>query len=225
MAASGMAEDSRGSAPPDGGSGALPAGATPLPLEASAYYLPAFLSADEGRALFEELDSGYDLQPRSITMADGESWREETGKLMFVAPRLTDTELFPAAHGRRVAWPDSIEKIMRRAAALTGRTYEVCVGIYYPDGRAGIDFHTDLPAFGDTTSIASVSLGAARVLTLRDRRDPALRLPVPLAPGSLLHMGDDFQARYEHALLPDPHCHEPRINLTFRVFGDGTGHV
>ena len=214
-----MAEETGRTALPTDRNGSLPAGATALPEAVPAFYLPDFLAPEESKSLFDEIRAGYNIEPRTMTMADGSEWQQTTGKLMFVAPRLTDETLFPASHGRRVVWPASIEKIMQRAAAITGGTFEVCVAIYYLDGQAGVDFHADLPAFGDTSSIASVSLGAERVLTLRDQRDPSRQIPIKLAPGSLLHMGRGFQSRYEHALLPDPHCEEPRINLTFRIFG------
>ena len=190
-----------------------------LPLECESFYLPGFLTDDESQALFAELCDNYDLQPGTITLADGTEWQQTCGKLMFVEPRLIDPTLFPLAHGRRVAWPKTVEAVMERAAAITGTTYQVCVGIYYPDGKSGVDFHADPPAFGDTSSIASISLGAQRRLTLREQADHAKSIDILLERGSLLFMGERFQDRYEHALLADDHCTRPRLNLTFRRFG------
>lgn len=190
-----------------------------LPLSCEASYLPGFLSEEESWALFHEIYDNYDISPAAITTQNGTECPQEVGKLMFVEPRLTDPELFPLAHGRRVPWPRLLEDVMKRAAGITGTTYEVCVCIHYPDGNAGVAFHSDFPAFGDTSSIASVSLGAERRLALREKNDWSNEHVVQLGHGSLLFMGRHCQDRYEHALLMDEECKDPRINLTFRMFG------
>ena len=107
----------------------------------------------------------------------------------------------------------------RRVGAVTGCDHPVCVAIYYPDGRAGVDYHSDPPAFGDTRAIASISLGCERRFGIRDLEGQAEDYVMRLAHGSLLTMGPGFQDRYAHAILLEETCTEPRINLTFRCFG------
>jgi alkylated DNA repair dioxygenase AlkB len=196
---------------------------TGLPPLGEAAYFPGFLDEAEAWALFRELAEGYDLSPRTITLADGTAWREAIGKLMFVEPRLVDPAVFPEEHGRRVAWPASVEQLMRRVAAEAGTEYQVCVGIHYPDGGVAMGYHADPAAFGDTDSIASVSLGAERCFAIRSRAEPSREWRLRLGHGSLFLMGAGFQAAYEHALLPEPECEAPRINLTFRRFGWAPG--
>jgi alkylated DNA repair dioxygenase AlkB len=196
---------------------------TGLPPAADAAYHPGFLDGAAAWALFRELAEGYDLSPRTISLADGGEWREEIAKLMLVEPRLVDPAVFPAEHGRRTAWPASIEGLMKRTAAVSGVEYQVCVAICYPDGSAAMGFHADPEAFGDTDSIASVSLGAERLFAIRSREAPSRTWRLRLGHGSLFVMGAGFQEAYEHALLPEPGCGSPRINLTFRRFGRTAG--
>lgn len=190
-----------------------------LPLACEAYYQPEFLAAADAWTLFREIHDQYDIEPRELTLADGSFWQEAQGKLMFVAPRLVDPEVFPPEHGRRVAWTSSIEALGRDAAELTGTSYEVCVAIYYPSGETGMGFHYDPDAFGDTSSIASVSLGAERCFQVRSRETGDVALEMTLAHGSLVTMGQGFQDLYEHGIAIDETCRDPRINLTFRQFG------
>jgi alkylated DNA repair dioxygenase AlkB len=190
-----------------------------LPLACEALYLRDFMAPDDAWSLFHLLREDYDVEPGTLTLADGSEWREETGKLMFVEPRLADPSVFPAEHGRRAPWPTAIEALSRRVGAVTGCDHPVCVAIYYPDGRAGVDYHSDPPAFGDTRAIASISLGCERRFGIRDLEGQAEDYVMRLAHGSLLTMGPGFQDRYAHAILLEETCTEPRINLTFRCFG------
>ena len=80
-------------------------------------------------------------------------------------------------------------------------------------------YHSDPSAYGNTDCIASVSLGAEREFLLRDQENPDETYSYLLENGSLIIMGEHCQEHYEHAVPPDPTCHAPRINLTFRKFG------
>ena len=81
-----------------------------------------------------------------------------------------------------------------------------------------MDYHRDVSAFGDTSHIASISLGAERMFSLRELETGEV-CDVHLAHGSLIYMGPGCQERYEHAVPADPGCGEARVNLTFRLFG------
>ena len=54
-------------------------------------------------------------------------------------------------------------------------------------------FHRDLPAYGDTSAIASLSLGAEREFIFRKTTNPDERFAIPLISGSLLFMGKGCQ--------------------------------
>jgi alkylated DNA repair dioxygenase AlkB len=74
----------------------------------------------------------------------------------------------------------------------------------------------DEPELGAAPTIASLSFGAVRRFRLRHRRDPALRLELELAPGSLLLMRGSTQALYRHDLPRTARPLGPRLNLTYR---------
>jgi len=197
---------------------------TLLPLECPTRYYPDFLAPHDSAELFEwiRMESGVP-DAREITLADGSTFVQETGKLMFVDPVLTDHDVFSAAHGRRIAWPPVVVPLRDRIEKLTGMEFSVCVCIYYPDGKASAGFHFDPPAFGPTTVIPSISLGAKRKFQIRRQEDHSDEYGIELADGSLLIMGEGFQNLYEHSVPVAEECWTPRINLTFRPFEWPTG--
>lgn len=190
-----------------------------LPLNCRAFYHAGFLSEHEASVLFDEITTGFDVTNRIVKMQDGSENIAETGSFIFTDPELTPFEALPEVWGGRAAWTDSLADIRERIAVATGVKFQVARCIYYQDGSEGMDFHRDLPAYGNTDEIASLSLGAERDFVLRDVADSENRLSIRLASGSLLFMGEGTQENYEHALPHDENCHHPRLNLTFRKYG------
>ena len=116
--------------------------------------------------------------------------------------------------------PDAaVDRLM--ANGEFARAAQVARCIYYKDGSEGADFPGDLPAFGPTSAVASLSLGAEREFVFRSTSDAARRFSIHLSPGSLLFVGEGCQEIYEHALLRNERCDKPRLNLTFRKYGRG----
>ena len=191
----------------------------PLPLNCRAFYHADFLSEHEASVLFDEITMGFDVTNRIVKMQDGSEHIAETGSFIFADPELTSFEALPEVGGGRAAWTDSLADIRERIAVATGVKFQVARCIYYQDGSEGVDFHRDLPAYGDTDEMASLSLGAERDFVLRDIADSEGRFSIRLASGSLLFMGEGTQENYEHALPHDENCHQPRLNLTFRKYG------
>jgi alkylated DNA repair dioxygenase AlkB len=190
-----------------------------LPIDCDARYYPGFLSPEESAVLYQAIWNACDLSPAKIVAPGGSEFVPSFGKCMFVDDELVNSTRFPPAHGSRRPWIDELLALKQRIEDLTGKVYGVCVCIYYKDGECGADYHSDLTAFGDVSSIASVSLGAERAFMFRriDNHDDTYRLD--LGEGSLVIMGARCQELYEHALPVDPDCRQPRINLTFRMFG------
>jgi alkylated DNA repair dioxygenase AlkB len=90
----------------------------------------------------------------------------------------------------------------------------------YRDGRDSMGWHSDdEPELGPQPLIASLSFGAARTFRLRARATRETALSIELAHGSLLVMGGDTQALYQHALPQRARVSGARINLTFRLVG------
>ena len=190
-----------------------------LPPDCEIAYHAGFLGETEAAALFDELVGGYDVTNKIIRMADGSEHVAETGAYMFLDAELESFDKIPEVWGGRSPWPESLARIRERIEEMTGIYFQVARCVYYQDGSEGVDFHQDLAAYGDTTQIASLSLGAEREFVLRKIENPAERYAISLQPGSLLYMGKGSQTLYEHALPHDDSCREPRLNLTFRKYG------
>lgn len=190
-----------------------------LPVECQVDYYEDFISASQSAEIYNWIHENCQItDANKIVMADGTIHTREMGKCMFVDQELTDFSVFIKEHGRRIEWPQVLIPLRDKVEAITGAEFAVCVGIFYRSGDVGLNFHSDFPAFGPTSLIPSISLGAKRTLVLRKRSDPANECKIELANGSLIIMGEGCQEDYEHAVPIDTHCKEPRINLTFRPF-------
>lgn len=190
-----------------------------LPIQCEAYYLADFLRGAEAEALFAEILSGFDVTDRRVRMIDGTEYISEAGGYIFADTELTSFEALPEVWGQRSPWPDSLALVRDRITRQTGIRFHVARCVYYKDGSEGVDFHTDLPAYGSTSAIASLSLGAEREFVFRGTSDTAERFSIRLSSGSLLFIGAGCQELYEHALPRDERCGKPRLNLTFRKYG------
>lgn len=191
-----------------------------IPLNCTLDYIQQFLNLEEATSLFQEFESDYKLPDCPIVYnINGEEFKSDFGKITVMDQELYDQNKFPKAiYGNTMIWPTSLRQIKERIEDLTQRKFQFCVCIYYPDGNTGVDFHTDPPAFGDTTVIPSLSLGEERNFLLKEIETGVIH-EMQLAVGSLLIMGEHCQERYEHCLPVDPAYKNPRINMTFRQYG------
>jgi hypothetical protein len=189
-----------------------------LPIGCDASYEQEFVTAERSRSIFDAIVSSCELS-RAIPMADGTEFLLDTSRIIFADPDVVETGALPAIHGPLQTWIEAVQDLRERVEGHAQRAYDVCVCILYESGHSGVAFHSDLVAYGDVSSIASVSLGQQRRFVFRDRDDHDDTFELELADGSLLLMGDRCQERYEHALPVDPERVGPRINLTFRTLG------
>ncbi|MFK8161893.1 MAG: alpha-ketoglutarate-dependent dioxygenase AlkB [Lewinella sp.] len=191
-----------------------------LPLNCTASYHADFLSVAEAVTLYDYIlhECGIDDFRITTHTADGPGLAA-FGKLMFIDEDLHQSGRFPeAAYGKNFPWPPEILTLKNRVEAHTGLVFGTCVCIWYPDGNIGVDYHSDQPAFGDTTVLPSISLGAERNFQLRENATGKV-FEKRLETGSMIIMGAHCQDRYEHCLPEDPACTEGRINITFRQVG------
>lgn len=120
--------------------------------------------------------------------------------------------------------------IEKKIKELTGKdwNYNIILCNRYLSGKDVINFHSDKEEYGDTKSIASISLGVKRTFTYRNKTIDEL-VPVVLNHGSLIFMGDNCQERYIHGMKKEDlnlinsdndvnKYNGTRINLTFRIF-------
>lgn len=121
-------------------------------------------------------------------------------------------------------WLPALAALRGRLESELGQPFNSVLANRYRSGADAMGWHSDdEPELGPEPLIASVSLGATRRFVLRHRRDPALRLEVELAPGSLLLMGGPTQRHWKHALPRTARPVGERINLTFRRILPGRG--
>ncbi|CAM4046285.1 alpha-ketoglutarate-dependent dioxygenase AlkB [Pseudoalteromonas byunsanensis] len=190
-----------------------------LALSCDAHYYSQFMSRQQSQAIFDWIASSFDLSdPEKVTLPHGEEVSIWPWKMIFIEPQLADTDAFPQCHGRRVPWPPLLAQLQQQIAQCTGVEFSVGVCLYYPDGEEYMGFHTDLPAFGPTDVIASISLGAEREFLIREQNNPDIQHNLTLEDGSLLVMGKGFQEQYEHAVAKGTKQTGPRFNISFRKF-------
>lgn len=91
-----------------------------------------------------------------------------------------------------------------------------CLLNFYPDGDASMGFHSDSSEeLAEGTGVAIVSLGAARTIIYRSKRDKSLEYSYVLESGTLLFMSNRIQDEWLHAIPREAGVGE-RISLTFR---------
>ena len=188
-----------------------------LPLKFENEYIADFLTNEEADHLYIELLE-YLEEHINISLSEN-TFKTNFGKIMFVEDYLHHKHVFPEAiWGKTALFPESLFHIRKEVEKIVKKTFPVCVSIFYPDGDSGVGFHSDYAAFGDTSVIVSISLGAERIFQFREKESRE-EFSMTLKNGSLLVMGKPCQELYEHSLPEDPKCKSGRINLTFRQYG------
>ena len=183
-------------------------------------YEKDFMSTEEANELFEHL-MGYSelIRMMEIDTKIGDSFRFNFGKMMFLDQEHIEGNIFPESiWGRNTVWSGKMLNLRKRVENYTNSEFRTCVCIFYPDGNSGVDYHSDNPAFGDTSIIPAISLGEERQFGLREIKTMKEN-HIVLKHGSLLIMKNGCQENFEHSLPLNTKYKNPRISLTFRKFG------
>ena len=176
-------------------------------------YLPEFISAD---AVLELL----------LRLRDETRWRQENVTLFgrtLPQPRLT------AWHGDAAAvyrysgltlvpqpWTDTLLALRACVEAHCAARFNSVLLNCYRDGRDSIGMHSDAePELGAEPIIATLSLGATRVLKL-EHRTTREKIALPLQDGSLLVMRGSTQRHWRHGIAASRKPLSSRVSLTFR---------
>lgn len=185
-----------------------------------AWIVTDFLPRGQSDALWNVL--AFDprvTEPMSIDTVSG-PYVSDYGKITFLDAALHDKAVLPEMlWGRTAPWPPGLQDVRDQLVDRIGQRFRVCVALHYAHGQVSMGYHADHEAYGDTSWIASLSLGATRTFSLRHVGTPSCQ-NVAMTHGSLVIMGPGCQQTCEHAILADPDCNEARINLTFRMFGE-----
>ncbi len=113
-------------------------------------------------------------------------------------------------------WTEELKSLKQLAEASCHENYNSCLLNYYPNGNSGMGWHSDNEnSIVPNSSIASISIGAARKFSFKQKSDKNA-ISLVLENGSLLEMRGTTQSYWLHSLPKSKKITEPRINLTFR---------
>ena len=168
-------------------------------------YVPEFIDADTAREWFAEIRQDVEWHAQRRMMYERE----------VDVPRLVSSfRLDPTAE----SMPQAILHASRRVIERLDEPFN-SVGLnLYRDGRDSVAPHNDhLNEIREGFSIALVSLGAARRMSIRAKSAPRRVMHVDLESGSLFVMSYATQLHYTHAVPKTPNQVGERISLAFRV--------
>jgi len=168
-------------------------------------YAPAFIDAETAEAWFADIRASVKWRAERRMMYDRE----------VDVPRLV-------GHFRLDPPPGSVpQAILDAARRVTEHVREPfnSVGLnLYRDGRDSVAPHNDhLNEICKGYSIALLSLGATRRMSIRAKEPPRRVMHVDLEPGSLFVMSYATQLHYTHGVPKTPSTVGERISLAFRV--------
>ena len=137
-------------------------------------------------------------------------------------PRLTAwygepeaTYVYSGIRNVPLPWTQDLLELRARIEAFAGAEFNSVLCNLYRGGQDSMGWHSDDEREMAST-IASLSLGAARTFQLRRKAPPADLVSMRLPSGSLLLMLGDTQRQWQHR-VPKEAASGERINLTFRL--------
>jgi len=117
-----------------------------------------------------------------------------------------------------LAWTAVLLEIKRSVEVLSGTRFNSVLLNLYRDGNDSVGWHSDdEPELGEAPVIASMSLGASRDFSLRQKKPGVGKLKLRLDSGDLLLMSGQLQHNWQHQLPKTQLPVGERINLTFRL--------
>jgi len=151
----------------------------------------------------------------------GGGWQQNEIRVfgkMHLEPRLT-AWWGPAYTYANVYWeacpfPARLQALRREVEGFANANYNAVLLNGYRSGQDSMGWHRDNEPEMDTTSIASLSLGATRTFKIR-HRGTKQAWDVELGHGDLLVM-EHLQEEFEHSVPKRARVNEPRLNFTFR---------
>ena len=190
------------------------------PLLPKVRYRRNFLSGTESKSLLEEITS----EPLASRFTRDKFMGHPSPRTVLAVgdPGLS----YKYAGNKRdcLPWTPLLSDCRDRLKEELGCDFTFVLINCYRDGKEHIGWHSDNERdMKKGSTVASVSLGAARDFQLREskapeggRRSAGKPFEVSLENGSLLTMEGDTQENYQHCLPKRRRVHGERHNLTFR---------
>ena len=183
--------------------------------DAVLHWYPEALDIDQARYWFERLLK--EIQ-----------WREEQLHMFgrkVTAPRLLAWYGDPGAHYRYsgvdhqpLDWTPTLAPIRSWIQQISNSPFNAVLANRYRNGYDCMGWHSDDETeLGKQPIVASLSLGASRVMRFRRRSDHRQTYRLELSPGSLLIMRGATQQYWQHCITRTRKPTAERINLTFRL--------
>jgi alkylated DNA repair dioxygenase AlkB len=172
---------------------------------------------DAALLLFDRVfsSSDFDIIQREV------DWRQNQIRLFgkwHLEPRLTawfgKPYTYSNIHWEEQKWIAPLEQMREKINMLYPFPFNSVLANYYRTGQDSMGWHSDDEPEMNQACIASVSLGASRVMQFRNIISKE-KLSITLHNGSLLIM-QHFQRDWQHAIPKTARAIGPRINLTFR---------
>ncbi len=188
-----------------------------LPLDCEVDYFSNFLTKEEAIALYDVLINTYRLHESQLTiLAGGQLIETDSFKFLFTTQELLDNNSHPESiHGKNYVWSGIMKDLKNKVEDFTGRSFDLAMCLFYPDGNFFAPYHNDQQTSGEDTLLPSISLGEVREFCFKSEIDDTV-YSMELEDGSLLLMGKYCQSHYVHSLPKDPKYKKGRINITFR---------
>lgn len=182
-------------------------------LAGQAFYLAEFLSLDEAKHYYNQLERQITWQTESLSFFGKQftsprrvAWHGEPG-IAYRYSGITYT-----APG----WLAPLYELKEKLNDLIPTNFNSVLCNFYHDGNDYIGWHADNEtSLGKNPTIASISLGQTRRFLFKHRQSQKI-VELMLEPGSLLIMAGELQNCWLHSLPKQKTIKQPRINLTFR---------
>lgn len=116
-------------------------------------------------------------------------------------------------------WPEDLLLLRRQLRKHTKLDFNSVLCNYYRDENDSVGWHADDETyFGDDPTIATISLGAARVFSMKPKVGRYKPDKYVLANGSLFIMGAGVQQHWYHSIQKSTIPIAPRLSLTYRIY-------
>ncbi|AVL95136.1 2OG-Fe(II) oxygenase [Moumouvirus australiensis] len=184
-------------------------------------YNPQYIDKIESEKIFDSISDLFKNESRKKVFDKHNFEYTLKRKTMVFVDKDVDKNIVPKIWGDNVKIMDftpELFNIKRKLETELNFKFNICLANYYNTGKNSIGWHSDNEEKGSTSCIASFSFGSERLFSFRKKNSGDISLSLKLNNGSLLVMGSGCQENYEHSLRNDKTCHEPRLNLTFRLF-------
>lgn len=176
--------------------------------------LPDFIDADEADTLLKHLIEVTAWQQPRIKVYG--KWHPTPRLVSFYGDAQRSYGYSKTLHGPQ-PWTAKLSELNSRLSRISCKKFNTVLLNYYRDGRDTMGWHADdEKELGTRSTIASLSLGAARDIHFKSKSGKDELIKLNLASGSLLIMEGDTQQYWLHHIPKRARCTTPRINLTFR---------